>query len=112
MEKLNHIKVRGLFRTLYMYLDVQYEDGSYEVDKFIPYDLYFRLRFINKEYANSFYKYRFCLVKVKHRDIPRFDEVMKRLNNSLLIKGGQEYKDVLDSFNDAIDRMNGMEVPI
>lgn len=104
----NYIKIPKFFKDYYIYIDVCHEDENYyEIDKFIDYHLFFRIRFLRKEFVNPNYKFRFCIAKVRHKDNTRFENVLKRLNNSLLLQYNVEYNNLLKSFNEYMINFKG-----
>lgn len=99
---VNYLKIKGLFKDIYLYIDVQYEDMSYEIDScFQKYDyrLFFKTRFIRREFIKPDCLFRICMLKVRHKHQDRIQNIFNKLNNNLLIIFNQEYKDFLEYFN-------------
>ena len=101
----NYIRFKGLFRDTYVYIDKQIEEGIYEIDKLLDYNLFFRLKF-KEELYHPDYKFKICVAKVKHKDRFNFENILLKLNINMNVLYGKEYTDFLKFFNIVLEELS------
>jgi len=99
----NSIKCRSTFalrRHVFVYIDTVDDDGFYHVDKVLPPEVFWRVRFGNEFVRYDFGRFTLCTLKVRKKFVPIIEESLKKLDRDLSIIYGRSYTKILEKFNE------------
>lgn len=94
---MNYIKLNGLFRITYIYIDKFEPEGWYHIDRCLEPELYWRLKF-TYQFMHPNWPFLLCMVKVKKKDQQEFEQVLRKLDFEMVTKFSKQYSDFKEQF--------------